>query len=252
MNFIKIIFSPTGGTQKAADAITRDWGSVTTVDLSDPNADLEKFSVAAGDAVLIAMPSFGGLAPQIALERLRKIRGNGAGCALAVVYGNRAYEDTLVQMANAAQKSGFRVVAAVSAVAEHSIVRRYGAGRPNDDDVDRLADFGTQILRKILNGDTSEPRLPGKNPRKKGGGTLPTPRVNASCTACGLCAKRCPVSAIDPRNLRKTDRKKCICCMRCVAMCPRRARSINGLFMFLAAMALKKACSVPKENELFI
>lgn len=252
MNFVKIVFSPTGGTRKAADAIAADWGPAREFDLSDPRAGFESAALAPDDAVLIAMPSFGGLAPRVALDRLGKIRGGSAKCAVAAVYGNRAYEDTLAQMADAARKSGFRVVAGVSAVAEHSIVRRYAAGRPNGDDAKRLAGFGTRILEKIQSGAADEPRLPGNAAREKGGAPPPAPSANASCSACGLCAERCPVSAIDPRSPRATDGKKCIRCMRCVAICPRKARSMNRLLVFLVALALKKACSVPKENELFI
>ena len=49
------------------------------------------------------MPAFGGAAPQLALDRLSRIRGNGALCVIAAVYGNRAYEDTLVLLEDYAQ-----------------------------------------------------------------------------------------------------------------------------------------------------
>lgn len=80
--------------------------------------------------VLIAMPSFGGRAPAIAIERLRKIKGNGAKCTLISVYGNRDYEDTLVEMEDAAKECGFQIVAAIAAVAEHSIMPQYASSRP--------------------------------------------------------------------------------------------------------------------------
>lgn len=68
--------------------------------------------------VLIAMPSFGGRAPAVAIERLKKNKGNGAKCTLVVVYGNRAYEDTLIEMEDAAKECGFSIFAAISSVAE--------------------------------------------------------------------------------------------------------------------------------------
>ena len=46
--------------------------------------------------------------------------------------------------------------------------------------------------------------------------------------------------------------KKCIGCMRCVKQCPHKARKVNGAMVSIAAMAIKKACSVRKENELFL
>ena len=75
------------------------------------------------------MPSYGGLAPEVAIERFKKISGNGAKCTIVCVYGNRAYEDTLVQMEDVAKECGFDVIAAVAAVAEHSIMHQYAADR---------------------------------------------------------------------------------------------------------------------------
>ena len=77
------------------------------------------------------------------------------------------------------------------------------------------------------------------------------PKVGKGCTACGLCAKTCPVQAIGPATF-KTDPKKCISCMRCVRQCPANARKVNGAMVAVASMVLKKACSVRKENELFL
>ncbi len=252
MRYIQIIFSPTGGTKKAADAISRGWPNVTTIDLSDPRADLEKCAIAADDVVLIAMPSFGGLAPQTALDRLGRIRGNGAKCVLVCAYGSRAYEDTLVQMEDAAEKCGFQVIAAVSAVAEHSIMHQYAAGRPDQDDKAQLAGFAAKISEKLQSGGLDKPDVPGRRPYKKGGGVNLVPKAGRGCTSCGLCAEQCPVQAIDRGDPRRTDGKKCISCMRCVSICPQKARSVNKIMVSAAALTIKKACSVPKQNELFL
>ncbi len=251
MRCVQMIFSPTGGTEKAARAVTKNWPEVETVDLSLPGEDYGRYEFGADDVVLIAMPSFGGLAPQVALDRLARVRGNGAKCAVAAVYGNRAYEDTLVQMADAAEKSGFQVIAAVSAVAEHSIIRQYAAGRPDTADCGQLAGFGDQILTKARAGG-AKPAIPGNRPYKKAGGSGFVPKADSACTACGLCAARCPVQAIDPKDPKTADGKRCISCMRCVSLCPQGARKVNGVMLSAAALALKKACFVPKKNELFL
>lgn len=251
MNCYQIIFSPTGGTERAAAAITRNWPEVRTIDLSDPHTDFSGVSFDPDSLVLVAMPSFGGVAPQLALDRLAQMQGNGARCALAAVYGNRAYEDTLLQMSDFAKQAGFSVLAAVSAVAEHSIIREYAAGRPNADDCAELAGFGDRILEKVRSGDLSEPALPGKRPYKTSSAGM-FPKTNSHCTACGLCAQKCPAGAIHPDDLRTTDTAKCISCMRCVSLCPAHARTLNPLMVPVVAAALKKACSVPKANELFL
>ena len=81
------------------------------------------------------------------------------------------------------------------------------------------------------------------------GGRAPKP--DKDCVRCGLCAEKCPVQAINPTDFR-TDSKKCISCVRCVKHCRANARKVNGAMVSIAAMAIKKACSVRKENELFL
>ncbi len=248
MRTVEIIFSPTGGTEKVAHIISSRWNSAAeTIDLSNPKMDFSQCAIAPDDQVLVAMPSFGGRAPAVAIERLKKIKGNGAKCTLVCVYGNRAYEDTLVEMEDVAQESGFEVIAAIAAIAEHSIARQYASGRPDASDEAQLQQFADQIAQKA----SSKPSLPGNRPYKKAGGGGMVPKASKDCTKCGLCAKSCPVQAIDATTL-SADAKKCISCMRCVKLCPHEARKINGAMVFVVALALKKACSVRKENELFM
>ena len=218
--------------------------------MSDTKTDFTKCVIDKEDQVLIAMPSFGGRAPAVAIERLKKIAGNGAKCTLVCVYGNRAYEDTLVEMEDAAKESGFQVVAAVAAVAavaEHFIMPQYSAGRPDASDKKQLEQFAEQIADKT----EAVVSIPGNRPYKKAGGAGLVPKVNKSCKKCGLCAESCPVQAIDPASFA-ANAKKCISCMRCVKQCPEKARKVNGAMVSIAAMAIKKACSVRKENELYI
>lgn len=248
MNTVEIIFSPTGGTEKVANILGGHWSENTVkIDLSDVKTDFSKCIIDKEDQVLIAMPSFGGRAPTVAIERLKKIAGNGAKCTLVCVYGNRAYEDTLVEMEDAAKESGFQVVAAVTAVAEHSIMPQYAAGRPDASDKKQLEQFAEQIAGKT----EAVVSIPGNRPYKKAGGAGLVPKPTKDCVKCGMCAERCPVQAIDPASFT-ADAKKCISCMRCVKQCPEKARNVNGAMVSIAAMAIKKACSVRKENELFL
>lgn len=86
MNTVEIIFSPTGGTEKVAHIIGRQWSESTVkIDLSDPKTDFSECAIGKEDKVLIAMPSFGGRAPAVAIERLRKIAGNGAMVSVAAM-----------------------------------------------------------------------------------------------------------------------------------------------------------------------
>lgn len=248
MKTIEIIFSPTGGTEKVAKVFTECFNHETfRIDLCNYRQDFSKCEINSDDIAIIAMPSFGGRAPSIAIERLKEINGNGAECVLVCVYGNRDYEDTLVEMEDTAKECGFKVVAAVSAVAQHSIFPQYASNRPDAEDVKQLKQFAEQIM---LNGKTI-PNIPGNRPYKKvsSGGIVPKP--TKGCTSCGVCAENCPVEAISPSDF-KADSKKCISCTRCVKYCPNNSRRINNAMASVVAKAIKKACSERKNNELFL
>ena len=255
MRYAQIVFSPTGGTQKAADAVTEMWGKdMERVDLSDAGRDFSKAAFEEGDVVLIAVPSYGGRVPALAAERLGRIHGGGARCVIVCVYGNRAYEDTLAELQDIAEMCGFCVAAAIAAVAEHSIMHQYAAGRPDRQDMEELHDFGKKILEKLKKEDAASrvPEIPGNRPYKKAGGAGLVPKADKKCTGCGLCAEICPAQAIGKDNIRTADAGKCISCMRCVARCPESARKVNGAMVSVAALAIKKACLEKKGNELFL
>lgn len=254
MSVVQIVFSPTGGTQKVADIITSEWDKpVEKIDLSNAKTDFSSFNLTKDDVAVIAVPSFGGRVPALAVQRLEKIHGNEALCVAVCVYGNRAYEDTLIELSDTAQKSGFRVIAGISAVAEHSIMHQYAAGRPDAQDKSVLRGFAKKILEKISgdSADLSAPEIPGNHPYKKAGGGGLVPKADHKCNGCGVCVENCPAEAISRENPKATDSKKCISCMRCVAQCPQGARKVNAAMVAAASLAIKKACSERKENELF-
>lgn len=135
MNVSQIIFSPTGGTKQVADSITKAWGmSVNEIDLTNAETDHAALCLQKDDLAVIAVPSYGGRVPSLVAERILKIRGNQAQCVIVCVYGNRAYEDTLIELKDIAEKSGFNVIAAIAAIAEHSIMHQYATGRPDTKD----------------------------------------------------------------------------------------------------------------------
>ena len=253
MKLYDIVFSPTGGTKKVADYLTDALeGDVTTVDLTDSKQNFNAVSLTKEDIAVISVPSYGGRVPAVAVERLGMVHGNDARTVLVCVYGNRAYEDTLVELEDAAKQAGFQVIAAVTAIAEHSIARQFATGRPDAQDAEQLSDFAKQIQHKLSVADASEPAIPGNRPYKKAGGASMVPKATKECTNCGVCAAECPVQAIDKDDPKKVDEKACISCMRCIAVCPQGARKINPVMLSAASLMLKKVCSERKECELFL
>lgn len=254
MTLKQITFSPTGGTRKVADAIASGiCQHAEAYELCVPAADLCEIVFDHEDVALIAMPVYGGRIPALATERLNmQVKANDASCVVVAVYGNRAYDDALLEMHRTCTEMGFRVIAAVGAVAEHSIVRKYGAGRPDCDDEKELMTFGEQICATIASGNTlAEGLIPGHSPYKKPMAG-PNPTASRKCSGCGKCAKLCPVGAISATDLRNVNKNLCISCMRCVSICPNEARSIGTIMHGAIALAIKKGCAKRKKNELFI
>lgn len=181
MQLFELVFSPTGGTRRVADLLAGELpGAALLVDLTDPAQAFGSVRIDAQDLALIAVPAYGGRVPAAAAERLRAVQGNGARAVLVAAYGNRAFEDTLVELEDLARQAGFRVAAAVAAVAEHSIDRATAAGRPDAQDAAELAEFGRRIAAKLTAGGGA-PRLPeGCAPRR----AIPSALV-PRCPVCG-------------------------------------------------------------------
>lgn len=253
MKLYRILFSPTGGTRRVVEALSVAWeGEWQEIDLTLPAVSERGAVPGADDVALVGVPSYSGRVPAVALERLRTMQAHGTRAVLVCAYGNRAYEDTLIELADALCEAGFRVVGAVAAVAEHSIARCYGAGRPDARDCQELADYSNRLWQALGSGTTAVPSLPGHRPYRRVSAVGLVPRPTAECTRCGVCAARCPVQAIDPERVDKVNRSRCISCMRCVSVCPHGARRVNRALLFVVRRLLRRACATRKPNELFL
>lgn len=254
MSVYEITFSPTGGTKKVADIFTEAFsGERTYVDLISQKTDYSVYSFGAEDICIVSVPSYGGRVPDIAARRLSQMKGSGAKAVLIAVYGNRDYDDTFAELQDVLEEAGFVCIAGVAAVAEHSIMRQFAAGRPDEQDERELAEFAVRIRTAMEEGSISgDLKLPGNRPYREYGGVPMKPQVGKACVRCGYCAGECPVGAIPADDPSKTDSEKCISCMRCIALCPQKARSVNKALLATGSMALKKACSGYKKNELFL
>lgn len=251
MSNYRIVFSPTGGTAKVSRILTDALGGVwQDIDLC---RQITPMTFTAQDLCLVAVPSYGGRVPGIAIDRIKALRGGGAKALLVCVYGNREWEDTLTELQDALEAAGFLCAAAVAAVAEHSIFRQYAAGRPDADDAAQLAAFAGTIREAMASGTCHPLELAGSHGTYKAFNGVPfKPEGNKKCVACGLCADSCPTGAIDAADPRKTDKDKCISCMRCVGLCPQHARDLSPLVMKPAGAAMAAKLGGRKDNHLFL
>ena len=259
MSVYSIYFSPTGGTKTVADILTKEFSNCIDIDLCTPVQNT-KTIFSENDLCCIAVPSFGGRVPATAAGRLKTLTGNHTSAVLIVVYGNRAYEDTLLELSDIVSECGFTPIAAVTAIAEHSIMHQFAAGRPDIDDIRTLTDFSARIAQKaqsLANRPQtaklpSSLQLPGNRPYKKYG-TLPfIPLVSNACTGCKKCARLCLVGAICADHPNETDAALCIGCMRCISICPQNARYLEPGRFKATSEKMAPLFKERKECELFL
>ena len=241
-------FSPTGGTKKVADAIAAGFNTpVVEIDLT--KAD---FSAALGenDALMAVLPVFAGRVPQISLERLAALKGNGQKAVAVVVYGNREFDDALLETRDALEANGFFVVAAAAFIAEHSIVRSIANRRPDAEDEALCRQFAVDVMAKADNA--ASVQVPGNIPYKELKTAAFHPAANEACVKCGVCAERCPVGAIPLDDPSQTNNDLCINCMRCVEACPQHCRALPDAFLTKVTQMLNENAAGYKKPVIFL
>ena len=241
-------FSPTGGTKKVADAIAAGFYTpLVEMDLTKADAAV---SMGENDALMAVLPVYAGRVPQVSLERLAALKGNGQKAVAVVVYGNREYEDALLETKDALEDYGFRVIAAAAFIAEHSIVRSIAAGRPDAEDEALCRQFAADVMAKA--DDAAPVQVPGNNPYKEVKPSAFHPAADEACVKCGACAQQCPVSAIPMDDPSQTNNDVCINCMRCVEACPVSSRALPDAFRNMITQMLNQHAAGYKKPVVFL
>lgn len=244
-----LFFSPVGSTEKIAKRISELLSSdIVEYDLTSHT--IKSCSFCDKDIVVIAVPVFSGRVPVTAINNIRKFRGNGAKVISVVVYGNRAYDDALLELNDLLNELEFTVIASGAFIAQHSVVKEIGAERPDAEDFAFIDKFAYKIIDKITsNNINNEITVPGNRPYKQPQ-TMPIiPTTSPNCVKCGLCVKKCPAEAIN--NNCEIIAEKCILCMRCVKICGQKARFLPEPFLKKAGEMLKLTATNRKDNEIF-
>ncbi len=259
-----IYFSPTHTTRRVLREIAAGLGTteVKELDLTLPLRDYSGVSLGSNRVTVIGSPVYGGRVPDLAAERLKSLKAGAAPAVLVAVYGNRAYEDALIELRDLAREAGFVPVAAAAFVAEHSFSSEsapIARGRPDDADAAKARDFGMRVGKKLegLSSPDSAgcPQIPGNIPykEKKPSSSVAPETDMEKCNLCGICAEVCPSGALRVEDAVLTDADKCILCSACIKMCPEGARYFaEDAPVWKIVKMLRTKCRDRKEPELFV
>ncbi len=249
----EIYFSPGGTTKRIVSLISEGLPmEKQTWDLLE-NKELPRVEVDKEDVVLVGMPVYAGRLPAVCLPMLRQFSGV-APVILAVVYGNRDYEDALAEVQDIMCGQGFFPVAAGAFIARHSIFPTVAASRPDEKDEEIFYGFSRKVQEILENVEAvrdKELNVAGNRPYREPSGIPLRPCGDKSCIKCGQCVKLCPTGAIPADAPQKTKKELCISCGACIYRCPVRARAFRGPIYQVAKAAFQKTCAQRKEPALF-
>ena len=258
-----VFFSPTETTAKIVIKIAQGINPdiITGINLTPPDARNQDFGQLNEELAIIGTPVYAGRVPPEAVRRLRRIKGNNTPAVAVVVYGNRDYEDALLELRDIAAEQGFRPIAGGAFIGEHSYnneTTQIALGRPDDKDLEKAKRFGESIKGKIseLNTLDDMPALhvPGNYPYKKWveRGEMAPVTIESLCTLCAECAAACPTAAITVEDLVVTAANECIRCCACIKKCPTGARKWENAWIDQVRKWLNENCRQRKEPQEYL
>lgn len=216
------------------------------------------------DIVVFGTPVYAGRVPNVLLNYLRTVKGNGARAIPIVLFGNRNFDDALIELRDILEQDGFHTIAAGAFVGEHAFSTTLGAGRPNTDDLTQARTFADAVWRKLCDGSYTTPisvygHVPIRSyyvPRDRSGNPIHILKVKpktdlSRCDGCGVCVHICPMGSIDPAHPDMIS-GICIKCCACVKGCPTQAKYFDDPGYLFHKEELEAQYSHCADNVIFL
>ena len=239
-----VYFSATDTTKKIVLTIADEAARLLGAEREDYDFTLPRmrengFAAGKDDLVIFGTPVYAGRVPNVLLKYLATIQGNGALAVPVVLFGNRNFDDGLIELRDILENTGFHTVAAAAFVGEHSFSKTLAAGRPDADDMKEALAFAGKVAEKVKGLPEGEAPAPVEvegvphpyrgyyQPRDRKGVSIDIRKVKSlvsdACDDCKICADVCPMGSISHENVREYT-GICIKCGACIKKCPKQAR----------------------------
>ncbi|MDR1656412.1 MAG: 4Fe-4S binding protein [Deltaproteobacteria bacterium] len=224
-------FSPTGTTRRIVKSISQGLAlRPRDFDLTLPASRERGVTLERDELLVLAFPVYGGRLPELIKDYFVKLPSGRRPAAAVVVYGNRAYEDALLELYDLCHAKGYEVVGAAAFIGEHAYSQVMGRARPDPADDERARCFGLGVRQTLLSDSflSDKPILNkgGHRPYRPYPKRLPfTPETSRRCAKCLACVHNCPVGAFIGDDPKKINRDKCIFCAACIKICPEKAKA---------------------------
>ncbi|MEG0805326.1 MAG: EFR1 family ferrodoxin [Lachnospiraceae bacterium] len=267
----QLFFSATGTTERIVSSMAVQLGEiikapVASIDFTPANLRTHTQEFTEGDLVIVGVPVYAGRVPNVLLPYLQKmLAGNGALAIPVVLYGNRNYDDALIELRDLLEADGFHTVGAAAFIGEHSFSYDLAKGRPDEQDMKIVELFSKKMAEQIQTGTENlkypipvkgeTPLRPYYTPRDRQGNSVNIlkvkPLTKDSCTQCGICASVCPMGSIQAEDCTQIT-GICIKCGACVKKCPIGAKYYEDEGYLYHQHELEAGYTRRAEPELFL
>lgn len=267
-----LLFSPSGTTRRVVTHLTKEIAAllpdipVVAHDFTLPSARENTPCLRAGELAIVGLPVYAGRLPNLLLKYLATWKSNGTLAVPVVVYGNRSFDNALIELCDILENGGFHTIAAAAFVGQHAFSKKLATGRPDREDLKIAGRFAAEIVRRVTNSNyeiSIKAEIPGFGAPGYGGYYQPRgingevvnflkakPLTTEGCIKCKHCVGSCPMGSIDFQD-PGTVSGICIKCNACIKYCPMHAKYFADTAFLSHVHFLENTCTLRAEIRLF-
>lgn len=265
---VALYFSATGNSRKVALTAARALSELLSCPLEEKDITLPQnretsVKLTPADLAVAVLPTYAGKLPNKILPYIQTdLQGNGSPALAIVTFGNRSFDNSLAELCTTLEGNGFRLLGAAALPCRHAFTDKLASGRPSEKDLEEVKCFARKAAEKLLEGEIAPLSIPGDPAAPyyipKGLDGQPAKFLKAkpktrleNCSRCGLCARLCPMGAIDLLEPALVPRT-CIKCQRCIRSCPRGAKYFDDPAFLSHVAMLEENFQEHKESSFYL